>query len=303
MDVLLAVCRREPFIAHHKGKSAIFGLWLCDALNSTLSDMLLAVSRRQSVNIMQDEIRIIPIRGLGEVRAGDDIAVAILEALAATDQALHDGDVLVVTQKIVSKAEGRLVDPATVEPSAFARQLAAQGRKDAHYYEVVLRESRRIVKMANGVLISETHHGLICANSGVDESNIDGGKLVCLLPEAPDASAAGLRATLYARTGVKLAVIISDTFGRPWREGQVNIAIGCAGLAPLNDFTGQDDPYGYTMQATVIAAADELASAAELVMGKIDRVPAAIVRGYNFKPSEEANAQALLRDPRFDLFR
>jgi coenzyme F420-0:L-glutamate ligase / coenzyme F420-1:gamma-L-glutamate ligase len=252
---------------------------------------------------MQDEIRIIPVRGLGEVRAGDDLAATLLEALEATGQALHDGDVLVVTQKIVSKAEGRLVDPATVEPSAFAHQLAAQGRKDSHYYEVVLRESRRIVKMANGVLISETHHGLICANSGVDESNIDGGKLVCLLPEAPDASAAGLRATLGARTGLTIAVIISDTFGRPWREGQVNIAIGCAGLVPLNDFTGQDDPYGYTMQATVIAAADELASAAELVMGKIDRVPAAIVRGYAFKPSEEANAQALLRDPRFDLFR
>jgi coenzyme F420-0:L-glutamate ligase / coenzyme F420-1:gamma-L-glutamate ligase len=251
---------------------------------------------------MQDEIRIIPVRGVGEVRPGDDLAAALLAALDAAGQTLHDGDVLVVTQKIVSKAEGRLVDPATVEPSAFAHQLAAQGRKDANYYEVVLRESRRIVKMANGVLITETHHGLICANSGVDESNI-GGPLVGLLPAAPDASAADLRAQIRARAGVTLAVIISDTFGRPWRDGQVNIAIGCAGIAPLSDYAGQDDPYGYTMQATLIAVADELAGAAELVMGKIDRVPAAIVRGYTFTPSEEATARLLMRDPRFDLFR
>ncbi len=252
---------------------------------------------------MQSEIRIIPVRGIGEVTAGDDLPGLLLTALASGGQTLADGDVLVVTQKIVSKAEGRLVDPAEVEPSAFARQIAAQGRKDAGFQEIVLRESRRIVKMTSGVLITETHHGLICANSGVDESNVAGGRVVCLLPEDPDASAAALRAELRARAGVEVAVIISDTFGRPWRDGQVNVAIGCAGIAPLSDFAGVDDPYGYTMHATLIAVADELASAAELVMGKIDKVPAAVVRGYAYTPSEEATAKALIRDPRFDLFR
>lgn len=252
---------------------------------------------------MQSEIRIIPVRGVGEVAPGDDLAGLLLAALAAGGQPLEEGDVLVVTQKVVSKAEGRLVDPDTVEPSAFARQIAAQGRKDAGFQEVVLRESRRIVKMASGVLITETHHGLICANSGVDESNVAGGRVVCLLPEDPDASAARLRAAIRERAGVGVAVIISDTFGRPWRDGQVNVAIGCAGIAPLSDYAGVDDPYGYTMHATLIAVADELAGAAELAMGKIDRVPAAIVRGYAFTPSEQATARALLRDPRFDLFR
>ncbi len=252
---------------------------------------------------MTAEVRIIPVRGVGEVRPGDDLAGLLLTALDAAGQTLVPGDVLVITQKVVSKAEGRLVDPSRVEPSAFARQVAAQGRKDAAYYEVVLRESRRIVKMANGVLITETPHGLICANSGVDESNVAGGRVVSLLPEDPDASAARLRAAIREATGVTVAVIISDTFGRPWREGQVNVAIGCAGIAPLNDYAGISDPYGYTMQATLIAIADELASAAELAMGKIDGVPAAIVRGYAYTPSEEATARRLIRDPRFDLFR
>ena len=252
---------------------------------------------------MQSEIRIIPVRGIGEVQPGADLAALILDALAQAGQALEPGDALVVTQKIVSKAEGRLVDPAEIEPSAFAHQLAAQGRKDAHFQEVVLRESRRIVKMTNGVLITETHHGLICANSGVDESTVAGGRVVCLLPEDSDASAARLRAELRERTGVTAAVIISDTFGRPWRDGQVNVAIGCAGIAPLSDYAGVDDSYGYTMHITLIAVADELASAAELVMGKIDRVPVAIVRGYAYTPSEEATARSLIRDPRFDLFR
>ncbi len=252
---------------------------------------------------MPSEIQIIPVRGIGEIRPGDALAPLLLDALVSAGLSLENGDVLVVTQKIVSKAEGRLVDPATVEPSAFAERIAVQGRKDASYQELVLRESRRIVKMANGVLITETHHGLICANSGIDESNVAGGQVVCLLPVDPDASAANLRSAIRDLTGTTVAVIISDTFGRPWRDGQVNVAIGCAGLKPLNDFAGVNDPYGYTMQVTLIAVADELASAAELVMGKIDQVPIAIVRGYAYTPSEEATAQALIRDPRFDLFR
>jgi coenzyme F420-0:L-glutamate ligase / coenzyme F420-1:gamma-L-glutamate ligase len=251
---------------------------------------------------MSGEIRILPIRGIGEVRPGDDLAAVILAALERQDQPLADGDVLVVTQKIVSKAEGRIVDPERVEPSEFARVAAAQGHKSASYYEIVLRESRRIVKMDRGVLVTETHHGLICANAGVDESNVAGGGLVTLLPVDSDASAAQLRAALRERAGVEVAVIISDTFGRPWREGQVNVAIGAAGIAPLADYAGQDDGYGYRMQASVIAVADELTSAAELVMGKIDAVPAAIVRGYAYTQAE-ASARALIRAPERDLFR
>ncbi|NWG21372.1 MAG: coenzyme F420-0:L-glutamate ligase [Chloroflexi bacterium] len=251
---------------------------------------------------MAEDIRILPVRGIGDVHPGDDLASIILEALAQHGIALEGGDILVVTQKIVSKAEGRLIDPQTVEPSHMARMAALHGRKDAAYYEVVLRESRRIVKMDRGVLITETHHGLICANAGVDESNVAGGQFVTLLPLDPDVSAAQLRAAIRDRAGVGVAVIISDTFGRPWREGQVNIAIGAAGIAPLASYIGQADAYGYTMHASVLAIADEVASAAELVMGKVDQVPAAIVRGYVFEPSD-AGAKALIRAPERDLFR
>lgn len=252
---------------------------------------------------MQTEIRIIPIQGIPEVQPGDNLAELILTAVTVGGLTLTNDDILVVTQKIVSKAEGRLVDPDSIEPSAFARQIAQTAKKDASYQEIVLRESRRIVKMDRGVLITETHHGLICANSGVDESNVAGGRIVCLLPADPDYSAAQLRNSLRERAGVRVAVIISDTFGRPWRDGQVNVAIGAAGIAPLSDYSGVDDPHGYTMHATLIAVADELAGAAELVMGKIDAVPVAIVRGYAYTPSEEATARPLIRRPEMDLFR
>ena len=251
---------------------------------------------------MSDELRILPVRGIGEVPAGADLAGLILAALAERQQPLADRDVLVVTQKIVSKAEGRIVDPAEVEPSHMAAMAAAQGHKDARYYEVVLRESRRVVKMDRGVLVTETHHGLICANSGVDESNVAGGSTVTLLPVDPDGSARALRDALRERAGVDVAVIISDTFGRPWREGQVNVAIGVAGIAPLADYAGVHDTYGYLMQASNIAVADEIASAAELVMGKVDAVPVAIVRGYPYVAAE-ASARALIRAPEKDLFR
>ena len=251
---------------------------------------------------MPEELRIIPVRGIGEVRPGEQLAEILLTALAQSNQQLVDHDIVVVTQKIVSKAEGRIVDPDTFEPSHMAEMAAAQGHKDARYYEVVLRESRRIVKMDRGVLVTETHHGLICANSGVDESNVAGGRTVTLLPVDPDASARNLRAALRERAGVDIAIILSDSFGRPWREGQVNIAIGVAGIAPLADYAGQPDRYGYMMQASILAVADELASAAELVMGKIDAVPIAIVRGYAYTPAE-ASARALIRAPEKDLFR
>lgn len=251
---------------------------------------------------MPNELRIIPVCGIGEVGPGDDLAALILAALSQHGQKLERDDVLIVTQKIVSKAEGRFVDPITVEPSDFARIAAAQSRKDVRYVEIVLRESRRIVKMDRGVLITETQHGLICANAGVDESNVAGGQIVTLLPEDSDRSAAQLRATIRKQTGVTVAVIISDTIGRPWREGQINIAIGVAGIDPLVDYAGVVDPYGYTMQASLIAVGDELASAAELVMGKIDGIPAAIIRGFAYTPAE-SSARRLIRDPERDLFR
>lgn len=249
-----------------------------------------------------NELRIIPVAGIGEVWPGDDLAALILAALEGQSCRLEAGDVVVVTQKIVSKAEGRMVYLNDVTPSAFAHTLAAQGRKDAAYYEVVLRESRRIVRMDRGVLIAETHHGLICANAGVDESNVPGERVVLLLPEDPDRSAAHLQSAFGTYAAAEVAVIISDSFGRPWREGQVNVAIGLAGLDPLLDYAGVCDPYGYPMQATLLAVADELASAAELVMGKIDGVPVAIVRGYAYSPAA-GSARQLLRNPAADMFR
>jgi coenzyme F420-0:L-glutamate ligase/coenzyme F420-1:gamma-L-glutamate ligase len=257
--------------------------------------------------VLNTEIRIVPITGIGEVAPGADLGLLIYEALQAGQVTLQQGDVLVVTQKIVSKAEGQLVKLDTVEPSEFARIAAQTSRKDAPYIEVVLRESRRIVRMDHGVLLTETRHGFVCANSGIDESNVSGNEgEVMLLPEDSDRSARQIRARLQELTGegstFEIAVIISDTWGRPWRNGQVNMAIGVAGIEPLTDYRGQYDPYGYELHASVIAVADELASAAELVMGKIDRVPVALIRGYNYTPAE-STVQALLRDPATDMFR
>ncbi len=252
--------------------------------------------------MMQGALTIFPVRGIGEVVPGDDLTALLLAALEAQQTPLQHGDVVIVTQKIVSKAEGRIVDPADVTPSHMAEMAAAEGNKDARHYELVLRESKRIIRMARGVLITETHHGLICANAGVDESNVDGGHRVTLLPVDPDASARHLRDAIRAQTGAEVAVIISDTFGRAWREGQVNVAIGLAGLLPLSDYASLPDVHGYTMRATLIAVADELASAAELVMNKVDQVPVAVVRGYAYTPAE-SSASALIRPAERDLFR
>jgi len=235
------------------------------------------------------------------VRAGDDVAALIADA-AGVAGGLASGDVVVVTQKIVSKAEGRLVDLATVEPSPFARQLADAHGKDARHVEVVLRESRRIVKMDRGVLISETHHGYVCANAGVDASNVPGEHVLALLPVDPDASAERIRQGLLARLGAVVGVVISDTFGRVWRMGQTNVAIGVAGLQPLVSYVGQRDAYGYDLRVTQLAAADEIAAAAELVMGKTDAVPVAVVRGLAHLLGAGA-ARDLVRPPETDLFR
>ncbi len=248
------------------------------------------------------ELTILPIRGLPEVRPGDDLADLLWAALGRHGVALTGGDILVVAHKVVSKAEGRLVDLRTVTPSPFAYSAAAELKKDPRLVEVILRESRRIVRLDRGVLVAETHHGLICANAGVDQSNVPGDGVVALLPRDPDASARALRKALEDRAGCRLGVIIADTFGRPWREGLVNVALGLSGVAALRDYRGQQDPHGFTLVGTQMATADELASAAELVMGKVDGVPAALVRGLP-PAEEEGSAADLLRPPERDIFR
>ncbi len=238
------------------------------------------------------------IGGIGEVMPGTDVAALIADA--ATERPLADGDVVVVTHKIVSKAEGQLVDLRTVTPSALAVRIAERFDKDARQVEVVLRESVRIVRMERGIIISETRHGLICANAAVDASNVTG-ETVCLLPRDPDASAAGIRAGLRERTGADVAVIISDSFGRPWRNGIVNFAIGVAGMQPLTDYRGQTDPFGNDLRVTIIAVADELACASELVMGKVDNVPVAVIRGYPYDRAD-GTGRDLIMDPAKNLF-
>jgi len=248
------------------------------------------------------QVRIIAVAGMPEVRPGDDLAALILEAARGQGTDVEDGDVLVVTQKIVSKAEGRLVDLRQVEPSPHARELAAQTGKDARLLEVILRESRRIVRQERGVIICETKHGFVCANAGVDTSNVGDG-MVSLLPDNPDESAERIRAAIQEKkAGASVAVIISDTFGRPWREGHTNVAIGVAGMSPTRDYVGQTDPHGYVLRVSTMAVADELAAAAELVMGKLSRVPVAIVRGFDYERAE-GSARELIRPPERDLFR
>lgn len=256
---------------------------------------------------MSTQISILPITGIGEVVPGTDLGLLLYEALQDQQFHLQEHDILVVTQKIVSKAEGRLVKLREIEPSAFAQAAAQDSQKNARYLEVVLRESRRVVRMDRGVLLTETHHGFICANSGIDESNVSQEtEEVTLLPIDADRSASELRARLQELAGrgpsFEIALIISDTWGRPWRNGQVNMAIGSAGIEPLCDYRGQHDPYGYELQASVIAVTDELAAAAELVMGKTARVPVALIRGYQYIPGA-STTRVLLRDPATDMFR
>jgi coenzyme F420-0:L-glutamate ligase/coenzyme F420-1:gamma-L-glutamate ligase len=214
-----------------------------------------------------------------------------------------DGDVLVVTQKIVSKAEGQLVDLTTIEPSALAMQWAERYEKDPRQIEVVLREAVRIVRMERGILIAETRHGFVCANAGVDASNVSP-DTVCLLPEDPDRSAERIRQGITRELGVEVGVIVSDSFGRPWRNGIINVAIGVAGIPALADYRGQTDAAGYSLHVTVLAVADEIAAAAELIMNKLDARPVAIVRGYQFPvAAEPGTGRDLVMDSSRDLFR
>jgi coenzyme F420-0:L-glutamate ligase/coenzyme F420-1:gamma-L-glutamate ligase len=241
------------------------------------------------------------IRGLPEIRKGDDLAARVVAAARKDGLRVEDRDILVVAQKVVSKSEGRVVSLATVTPSAKAQELAAQLKKDARAVELVLRESRRILR-SERVLITETHHGFVCANAGMDHSNVPGEDVVTLLPRDPDGSAERLAAALRKKTGKRVAVIISDTFGRPWRLGLTNVAIGAAGLAVLLDLRGTRDREGKPLTATVLAVADELAAAAGLLMGKSEGTPAVLIRGYRFKPASE-KAASIIRAAAEDLFR
>jgi coenzyme F420-0:L-glutamate ligase/coenzyme F420-1:gamma-L-glutamate ligase len=247
-------------------------------------------------------LELIALEGIPEVSAGDDLAGLVAAAAEAAAIGLSDADVLVVTQKIVSKAEGRLVDLASVEPRPWAVEFGARWGKDPRQVELVLRESAEIVRLGpNGLIISRTHHGFVCANAGVDLSNVGSGDAATLLPLDPDASAARIRAGLRARLAVAPAVIISDSFGRPWRNGIVNVAIGAAGIEALLDLRGQPDAAGRVMRATITAVADQLASAADLVGGKVAQLPVVVVRGYAVRPSEDG-AATLIMDRATDLF-
>ena len=252
------------------------------------------------------ELRVIGIAGIPEVRPGDDLAAQIGGAIAA-GPGLEPGDIVVVTHKIVSKAEGQIVVLTTIAPSPLARQLGERWGKDPRHVEVVLREARRIVRMDHRLIIAETRHGFVCANAGVDASNA-APESVVLLPTDPDASAARLREALGERFGFEResapGVIISDSFGRPWRQGIVNVAIGVSGIAPLLDYRGARDAAGYELSATVLAVADEIAAAGELVMHKLAGRPVAIVRGYEPPlPATPGMGRDLIMEPERDLFR
>ncbi len=246
-------------------------------------------------------LEIIGLEGLGGVRQGDSIGRLIYQACSRHRITLVDGDILVVAHKIVSKAEGRIIRLDTIQPSSRALELSHELGKDPCLLEIILRETRRIIRVGGGTIIVETHHGFICANAGVDLSNVGLGQ-VALLPLDPDRSAREIREEVRQLSGVMPGVIISDSFGRPWRLGTVDVAVGVSGLKPLKDDRGKNDRYGYELKASVAAVADELAAAAELVMGKRGEIPVVIIRGYSVE-GEDGSAKELLRPEAEDLFR
>ena len=248
------------------------------------------------------ELAIIPIPLADEIKPGDSIADKLLQSLQQHSRAFEPGDILVVKHKIISKAEGRTVDLTTLEPSDTSLAWAKKYKLDARVIELALRESRDIIRSKNGVLITETQHGFICANSGVDVSNVDGGHHALLLPADPDRSARKLYREIKKRTALTIPVLITDTFGRPWREGLVDFCIGIAGMKALRDDRGRRDPHGYTLHASLEAVADELAAAAGLVCGKLNRTPACIIRGFPYEPAN-GRASDLLRPAANDFFR
>ena len=246
------------------------------------------------------ELHIIPLPVENEVKPGNSLSRLLLGALQ--HQQLRQGDILVIKHKIVSKAEGQFVDLTKIKPSAASRRWAQRYHLDARVIELAIRQSRRIVRSKRGVLITETHHGLICANSAVDVSNVDGGRHALLLPDDPDRSAAKIHRELKKTLHLSIPVIITDTFGRPWREGLTEVAIGVAGMQALHDYRGRPDSHGYTLQASIEADADQLACAAGLVCGKLARTPACIIRGFAYRPGR-GSARDLLRPAKSDLFR
>ncbi len=248
------------------------------------------------------EVRILPLPVAGEVRPGDSLSETLLAAAKKAGIRFQDGDILVVKHKVVSKAEGALVVLDKIRPSAASRTWARRYGLDARVTELAMREGRRVVRRKRGVIITETQHGFICANSGVDVSNVDGGRQAALLPKDPDRSAARLRRDLKKRLGREIAVIVSDSFGRPWREGLTEVAIGVAGVQPLVDYRGRCDSHGYQLHASVDAVADELACAAGLVCGKLAGTPACIIRGFSYHRGHGTGRQ-LIRPAAYDLFR
>jgi len=248
------------------------------------------------------EMHIIPISLAEEIRPGDSLVEKLLRAFKHLNLSLRKGDVLIVKHKIVSKAEGRFISLDKIKPSASSRAWAKRYKLDARVTELALAESKRVVRRKRGVLITETRHGLICANSGVDASNVDGGHHALLLPEDPDRSAAQLHRELKKRLKLSIAVVITDSFGRPWREGLTEVAIGVAGMQAVRDYRGRRDSHGYPLRVTIEAVADELACAAGLVCGKLNRTPACIIRGFYYRPAR-GRARDLIRPAATDLFR
>jgi len=247
-------------------------------------------------------ISAIPIHGIGEVRPGDSIPDVIVAALIKTRMRLQRGDILVITHKIVSKAEGQIVALDEVRPRASATRRAREHNLDARVVELGMTEAARVVRHHRNVLITETRHGLVCANSGVDVSNVDGGRSAVLLPRDPDKSARTIFGALRRRLGFAVPVIITDTFGRPWREGLAEVAIGVAGMKPFRDYRAQRDAYGYALRVSLEAAADELAGVAGLACGKLSRMPACIIRGFEYEAGR-GSGRDLIRERERDLFR
>ena len=252
--------------------------------------------------MLEGSLSIFGIQGLPEICEGDDLSKLVVDALLLRITSLEDGDIDIITSKVVSKSEGRDIDLATIEPNAFAQRYAQAWDKDPRVVEVVLNESKRIVRQVGPVLITETNHGFVCANSGIDQSSSGAHDRVVLLPEDPDESARTIRRK-FRDLGFDIPVIISDTFGRPWRESQVDVAVGIAGMNPVTSYIGEVDPHGHEFLVQSLCVADEIASAAELVKGNVSRIPAVVVRGFSYQSDEEATMQDVLRDPQNDLFR
>lgn len=253
---------------------------------------------------MVARIELIPIRVHTDVCAGDDLCELIMQTMEEIGECIEDGDILVIAHKIVSKSENRFVNLKNIEPSEESKKLARTSYKDPRLIELIRRESNNMVRHSGGIIIVETKLGFICANAGIDQSNVSvEGDVALLLPENPDKSAALLRSYIRNKSGKEIAVIISDTFGRPFRQGQTNVAIGLAGIEPIESYIGKSDIFGKKLKVTEIAVADEIASAAELAMGKTSKIPAVIIRGYSFTKSNSSSVSSLIRSRKMDLFR